>query len=77
MRLIRGDFLTEPVEERFGLVFAVFNMLMSFSTQAEQIRALRAWADVRAVAATAAEDRDDNEHPGPAAEGPAPGRAEK
>jgi hypothetical protein len=42
-------------------------------TQAEQIRALREWADVRAVAATAAEDRDDYDAPPPGAAGPAPG----
>ena len=61
--------------EHSDLVRAIETMVPLSVTQAEQIRALRAWADVRAVAATAAEDRDDYEHPGPAAEGPAPGEA--
>jgi len=61
--------------EHSDLVRAIETMVPLSVTQAEQIRALRAWADVRAVAATAAEDRDDYEHPGPTAEGPAPGEA--
>jgi ATP-dependent 26S proteasome regulatory subunit len=61
--------------EHSDLVRAIETMVPLSVTQAEQIRALREWADVRAVAATAAEDRDDYEHPGPAAPGPAPGEA--
>jgi ATP-dependent 26S proteasome regulatory subunit len=59
--------------EHSDLGRAIETMVPLSVTQAEQIRALREWADVRAVAATAAEDRDDYEHPGPAAAGPAPG----
>ena len=61
--------------EHSDLVRAIETMVPLSVTQAEQIRALRAWADVRAVAATAAEDRDDYEHPGPAAGGPPAGEA--
>ena len=61
--------------EHGDLVRAIETMVPLSVTQSEQIRALREWADVRAVAATAAEDRDDYEHPGPAAPGPAPGEA--
>ena len=61
--------------EHSDLVRAIETMVPLSVTQAEQIRALREWADVRAVAATAAEDRDDYEHPGPATPRPAPGEA--
>ena len=61
--------------EHSDLVRAIETMVPLSVTQAEQIRALREWADVRAVAATAAEDRDDYEHPGPAPAGPAPAGA--
>ncbi len=37
LRVIQGDFLTEPIDERFGLVFAVFNMLITFASQEDQI----------------------------------------
>jgi ATP-dependent 26S proteasome regulatory subunit len=40
------------------LMRAIVNMVPLSVTQAEQIAAIRAWADVRAVAATTAEDRD-------------------
>jgi len=56
--------------EHTDLVRAIETMVPLSVTQAEQIRALRDWADVRAVAATAAEDRDDYDAPPPA---PAPG----
>jgi AAA+ superfamily predicted ATPase len=61
--------------EHSDLVRAIETMVPLSVTQAEQIRALREWADVRAVAATAAEDRDDYEHPGAAPSGPAPDEA--
>ena len=61
--------------EHSDLVRAIETMVPLSVTQAEQIRALREWADVRAVAATAAEDRDDYEHPGPAPAGPPAGEA--
>jgi SpoVK/Ycf46/Vps4 family AAA+-type ATPase len=56
--------------EHTDLVRAIETMVPLSVTQAEQIRALRQWADVRAVAATAAEDRDDYDAPAPA---PTPG----
>ena len=56
--------------EHSDLVRAIETMVPLSVTQAEQIRGLREWADVRAVAATAAEDRDDYDAPPPA---PAPG----
>jgi SpoVK/Ycf46/Vps4 family AAA+-type ATPase len=59
--------------EQSDLVRAIETMVPLSVTQAEQIRALREWADVRAVAATAAEDRDDYDAPPPGATGPAPG----
>ena len=55
--------------EHADLVRAVENMVPLSVTQAERIRALREWADLRAVAATAKEDRDDYGAPPPA---PAP-----
>ncbi len=62
--------------EHSDLVRAIETMVPLSVTQAEQIRALREWADVRAVAATAAEDRDDYDAPPPGATGPAPGEGE-
>ncbi len=53
--------------EHTDLVRAIETMVPLSVTQAEQIRALREWADVRAVAATAAEDRDDYDAPRPVA----------
>ena len=44
---------------RDDLLRAVENMVPLSVTQAEQIQAIRTWANVRAVAATAAEDRND------------------
>ncbi|WP_162907116.1 class I SAM-dependent DNA methyltransferase [Allorhizocola rhizosphaerae] len=41
LRVIQGDFLIEPVEERFGLVFAVFNLLVAFTTQEDQVTFFR------------------------------------
>jgi AAA+ superfamily predicted ATPase len=61
--------------EHSDLVRAVETMVPLSVTQAERIRALREWADVRAVAATAAEDRDDYDAPPPGAAGPGPGEA--
>lgn len=40
------------------LVKTIRNMVPLSVTQSEQIMQIRAWADVRAVAATAAQDRD-------------------
>jgi SpoVK/Ycf46/Vps4 family AAA+-type ATPase len=55
--------------EHADLVRAVETMVPLSVTQAEQVQALREWADVRAVAATAAEDRDDYDAPRPGAAG--------
>lgn len=54
------------------LVRAVNNMVPLSITQAEQISRIRAWADVRAVAATAAEDRSKYQHGDVGAEPPRP-----
>ena len=59
--------------EQADLIRAIETMVPLSVTQAEQVRALREWADVRAVAATAAEDRDDYDAPAPGSAGPAPG----
>ena len=59
--------------EHSDLVRAIETMVPLSVTQAEQIRALREWADVRAVAATAAEDRDDYDAPPPGVAAPPPG----
>jgi hypothetical protein len=59
--------------EQADLVRAIETMVPLSVTQAEQVRALRQWADVRAVAATAAEDRDDYDAPAPGSAGPVPG----
>ena len=48
------------------LVRALMNMVPLSVTQAERINAIRAWADTRAVAATAAEDWDMDRRPGAA-----------
>jgi len=48
------------------LVRALVNMVPLSVTQAERITAIRAWADMRAVAATAAEDWDLERRPGAA-----------
>jgi ATP-dependent 26S proteasome regulatory subunit len=56
---------------RDDLLRAVANMVPLSITQAEQIQAIRSWANVRAVAATAAEDRSEPDewvadfHPAP------------
>ena len=59
--------------EHADLIRAIETMVPLSVTQAEQVLALREWADVRAVAATAAEDRDDYDAPPAGAAGPAPG----
>jgi AAA+ superfamily predicted ATPase len=61
--------------EHSDLIRAIETMVPLSVTQAEQVHALREWADVRAVAATAAEDRDDYDAPPPGAAGPPPGEA--
>lgn len=48
------------------LIRALVNMVPLSVTQAERITAIRAWADTRAVAATAAEDWDIDRRPGAA-----------
>lgn len=52
------------------LVNALVNMVPLSVTHAERISAIRSWADMRAVAATAAEDWDLNHRPGTARHSP-------
>jgi ATP-dependent 26S proteasome regulatory subunit len=61
--------------ELADLAHALDTMVPLSVTQAEQVAALRSWADLRAVAATAAEDRDDYDSPAPGEEFPDEGSA--
>ena len=57
------------------LLHGIANTVPLSVTQAEQIAALRAWADIRAVAASAPEDRAGYATPEPGAVAPMPAEA--